>query len=90
MINDEKWANLIEMAKADFENVSYYTEDMLVEVRDNQFKDGTQDILEFTNSKGTFKVMRQNRLQYGPKVRFFKEMYGEWEELNPENIAEIF
>jgi formamidopyrimidine-DNA glycosylase len=53
MINDEKWAQLIEMAKSDFENVSYYTEDMLVEVRDNQFKDGTQDILEFTNPKGT-------------------------------------
>jgi hypothetical protein len=86
MMTDEKWQKLIEQAEADFQNVSYYSEDMLVEVRDDLLKDGTQDILEFTNDRGTFKVIRQNRLQYGIKVRFYKESYGDWEELDAEHL----
>jgi hypothetical protein len=79
---EEKWQQLVEQAKNDFDDVSYYTEDMLVEVRDGLLKDGTQDNLEFTNAKGRFKVVRQNRLQFGPKIEFYKENFGEWEKLD--------
>ncbi|GAC1413629.1 MAG: hypothetical protein NVSMB66_5900 [Candidatus Doudnabacteria bacterium] len=88
-MTDDKWEKLVQQAELDFQNVSYYTEDMLVEVRDGLLKDGTQDILEFTNDKGTFKVIRQNRLQFGAKVKFYKENYGDWEELDAQN-SEIF
>ncbi|MDB4939621.1 MAG: hypothetical protein JWO40_46 [Candidatus Doudnabacteria bacterium] len=88
-MTDDKWEKLVEQAKLDFDNVSYYTEEMLVEVRDGLLKDGTQDILEFTNDKGTFRVIRQNRLNFGPKIKFYKESYGDWEELDAQN-AQIF
>lgn len=74
----------------DFENVSYYTDDLLVEVRDGLFKDGTQDNLEFTNKKGTFKIIRMNRLNMGPKMKFYKESFGDWEELDAEHLDQIF
>lgn len=85
-MTDEKWDKLVEQAKNDFQDVSIYSEDMLVEVSDGQLKDGTQDVLEFTNEKGMFKVIRQNRLQYGTKVLFYKESYGDWELLDAEHL----
>jgi hypothetical protein len=85
-MTEERWEKLVEMAKNDFENVSYYTEDMLFEVAEGHLKDGTQDILEFTNDRGAFKVIRQNRIDFQPRVKFYKESFGDWEELDVENL----
>ena len=60
-MTDEKWQTLINQAKKDFSDVSYETEDLFAESNGEMVKQGTQDILQFTNDQGTFKVVRQNR-----------------------------
>ncbi len=87
---EEKWQQLVEMAKSDFEDVLYYTDDILLEDRGDSFKDGTQDVLEFSNSKGKFKLVKVNRLNMAPKLLFYKDNFGDWESLNAEHLDEIF
>ena len=87
---EEKWQQLVEMAQADFDDVLYYTDDIVVEDRGDHFKDGTQDVLEFSNARGRFKVVKVNRLNMAPKMLFYKDNFGEWEAVNPENLDEIF
>lgn len=58
---DERWNMLVEQAKKNFKDVSVYTEDLIAETQDGAVKNGTVDILEFTNSTGTFKIVRENR-----------------------------
>ena len=90
VMTDDKWQKLVEQAQMDFEDVLYYTDDILMEDRGDTFRDGTQDVLEFTNPRGKFKVIRINRLNMGPKIKFYKDSYGDWEELNAEHLGEIF
>lgn len=60
-MNDERWAMLVDQAKKNFDDVSLSTEDLYVPTGEGDVKQGTQDILEFTNEKGTFRIIRENK-----------------------------
>lgn len=62
---------LVDQAKKNFQDVALYTEDLLAETPDGLVKQGTQDILEFTNTGGKFKIVRENK----PVVLEKKEHY---------------
>lgn len=50
-MTDDKWEQLVELAKQHFKNVSLHTEEL---------EQGTEDILEFENPSGKFQVVREN------------------------------
>lgn len=58
---EEKWQQLVEMAKENFENVQVLKEDLTVDTEDGPQKRGTQDILIFENAAGRFKLVRENK-----------------------------
>lgn len=60
-MNDEKWNLLVERAKEKFDDVSLSTEDIIAETSEGLVKQGTKDILEFSNPAGTFRVVRESR-----------------------------
>lgn len=60
-MNDERWQALIEQAKKNFSDVAVSTDDLIVETGDGLVKQGSIDVLEFTNDIGTFKLVRENR-----------------------------
>ncbi len=60
-MQDDKWNMLIEHAKKSFEDVDLRTEDLLLETGDGLVKQGTQEILEFTNPKGRFRLIRETK-----------------------------
>ncbi len=60
-MNDEHWQALVEQAKKNFQDVAISTEDLLAETSDGMSRQGSMDVLEFTNDAGTFKLVRENR-----------------------------
>ncbi len=60
-MNDEKWEQIVTLAKQNFQRVSLHTEDLIVSTPDGDQVQGTQDILEFDKSGETFKLIRENR-----------------------------
>ncbi len=60
-MNDQRWQMLVEHAKKNFRNVSLNTEDLTVKTAEGLVKSGTKDILEFTNQRGTFQVVRETK-----------------------------
>lgn len=63
-MTDDRWQALVDQAQKNFENVSYETEDLLVETEDGLVKQGTKDVLEFQNDIGQFRIIREIK----PKV----------------------
>ena len=71
-MQDEKWEQLVEAAKAHFKNAKLTREDLIMETPDGPQKQGTQDVLVFDHPSGTrYKLARENR----PVVLEKKEMY---------------
>jgi hypothetical protein len=70
-MTEEKWQQLVDAAKKNFSHVQLSTEDLLVTTQDGQQKQGTQDVLQFENASGSFKLVRENR----PAVLEKKEHY---------------
>jgi|SRR6185503_2876915 len=70
-MTDEKWAQLVDIAELQFQNVEKKTEPYLHTTQDGQEEQGTQDILIFENPAGRFKLVRINR----PKVLGKTEHY---------------
>lgn len=70
-MEQEKWESLVETAKKHFKGVSLSTEDLIMDTQDGPVKQGTQDILIFTNPSGKFKLVRENK----PVVLEKKELY---------------
>ncbi|MBU6447818.1 hypothetical protein KGQ24_03190 [Patescibacteria group bacterium] len=60
-MNNEHWNALVEQAKKNFSDVAVSTEDLTVETGEGFVKQGSIDVLEFTNDAGTFKLVRENR-----------------------------
>jgi hypothetical protein len=85
-MTDERWNALVEQAKKNFENVSVYTEDLLMETEDGLVKQGNQDILEFTNNNGEYKFSDSEMTH---RIRFYKDDYGEWIELDSNNLNQM-
>ena len=71
-MQDDKWQNLIDIARKNFKNVSLTKEDLIMETQDGPIKQGTQDVLVFTHPSGDkYRLVRENR----PVVLGKKEMY---------------
>jgi hypothetical protein len=76
-MTDERWETLIKQAKSTFEDVNLRTEDLVVETADGLTKQGTQDILEFSNDMGVFKVIRENKPVVLDKKMHFSHRQGD-------------
>ncbi len=71
-MQDDRWQELVEMAKKHFTNVTLTLEDLILETSDGPQKQGTQDVLIFENSKHDhYKLVRENK----PVVLEKKELY---------------
>ena len=53
-MQDDKWKHVNRTCKKSFRDVDLRTEDLTAETADGLVKQGTQEILEFTNDKGRF------------------------------------
>jgi len=71
-MQDERWQQLIEMARTHFKNVQLSKEDIIAETEDGPQKRGTQDVLQFEHLSGDkYKLVRENK----PVVLEKKELY---------------
>ncbi len=71
-MQDERFQELVEMAKKHFKNVKLTLEDILVDREDGPEKQGTQDVLEFEHLNGSrYRIVRENK----PIVLEKKELY---------------
>lgn len=76
-MTDEKWEQLVEVAKRHFQNVSVKTEDLIAETPDGARKQGTQDVLMFEKSKQRFKLVRENRPVVLEKKQYYSHRAGD-------------
>ncbi len=60
-MTDERWEQLVDMAKKNFRNVELLTEDLVVSTADGPQVQGTRDVLTFDTDKGRFQLVRENR-----------------------------
>jgi hypothetical protein len=70
-MTDEKWQETVEMVKKHFKGAKLSSEDLMQETPEGMVKQGTQDVLEFENPSGHFKLVRENR----PAILSKKELY---------------
>ena len=71
-MTDEKWEQLIGVAKKNFKDVELSSEDLIMETPEGPQKQGTQDVLIFDLPQGgRYKLARENK----PIVIEKKEMY---------------
>jgi hypothetical protein len=71
-MTNEKWEQLIEVAKKNFKDVELSSEDLIMETPEGPQKQGTQDVLIFDLPQGgRYKLVRENK----PIVIEKKEMY---------------
>ncbi len=77
-MQDEKWEQLVEMAKKNFQNVELSREDLMTETADGPQKQGTQDILIFDHpSREKYKLVRENRPVVLEKKEHFSHRAGD-------------
>ncbi len=76
-MNDEKWQALVQLALKNFDDVSYTTKDLLAETADGTVKQGSQDVLEFRNDNGHFRVVRENKPVVLDKKMHYSHRAGE-------------
>lgn len=60
-MTDEKWEELVDLAKKHFKDVQVSTEDLIMDTPDGPQKQGTQDILIFEREGTRYKAVRENR-----------------------------
>lgn len=71
-MTEDKWQEIVEMAKKNFRGAKLSHEDLIVQKEEGPEKQGTQDILEFQHPNGDrYKLVRENK----PVVLEKKEMY---------------
>src|SRR6266481_4820852 len=76
-MTDEKWQVLIENAQKNFDNVRVYIEDLVVETSEGEVKQGSVDVLEFSNERGHFKIVRENKAIVLEKKMHFSHRQGD-------------
>ncbi len=70
-MNDDKWEQLVEMAKKNFNNVTVFTEAMTIDTPDGEQQQGKEDVLEFENELGHFQMVRESKpLVINKKMHF--------------------
>jgi hypothetical protein len=70
-MTNEKWEEIVLMVQKNFKGAKLSTEDLVEDSPEGPVKQGTQDVLEFSNSSGHFKLVRENR----PMILEKKELY---------------
>lgn len=70
-MTNEKWQETVGMVQKYFKGAKLYSEDLMQDTAEGAVKQGTQDVLEFENPSGHFKLVRENR----PVVLEKKELY---------------
>lgn len=71
-MQDDKWQEIVSMAKKNFRGVKLTTEDLIMDTQDGPIKQGTQDVLEFEHPNGQwYRLIRENK----PIVLEKKELY---------------
>ncbi|MCX6796997.1 MAG: hypothetical protein NTX98_00770 [Candidatus Doudnabacteria bacterium] len=77
-MTDEKWQQLVGMAKKNFSNVSLTAEDLIKATPEGEKKEGTQDVLIFTHPSGDkYKLVRENRPLVLEKKQHFSHRMGD-------------
>ena len=76
-MTDEKWEQLVSLAKSNFKNVELTTEDLVVSTSDGPQVQGTQDVLIFDKDKDRFKLVRENRPVVLEKKMFYSHRAGD-------------
>ena len=77
-MNDDRWQQLVEMAKKNFKDVTLTTEDLMVETMDGPQNQGTQDVLIFDHVDGVrYKLVRENRPVVLEKKQHFSHRAGD-------------
>ena len=77
-MQDDRWQQLVEMAKKNFSNVSLAAEDLIKETPDGPQKEGTLDILIFSHpNKDRYKLVRENRPVVLEKKEFYSHRAGQ-------------
>lgn len=76
-MTDEKWEQLVEVAKRHFQDASVKTEDLVTETPEGPQKQGTQDVLVFEKSGQRFKLVRENRPVVLEKKQYYSHRAGD-------------
>lgn len=76
-MNDEKWQEIVDLAKKNFKDVELVTEDLVIETQDGPESRGSQDVLVFTSPAGTFKLVRENHPLVLEKKEHFSHRAGD-------------
>jgi len=77
-MQDERWQQLVEMARTHFKNVRLSKEDIIVATEDGPQKRGTQDVLLFDHPSGDkYKLIRENRPVVLEKKQHFSHRMGD-------------
>jgi hypothetical protein len=88
-MQDDRWNQLIALAKKNFKNVSLEAEDLIASTPDGPQKQGTpqyqsqapvrgtQDVLIFESPLGHFKLVRENRPAVLEKKEFYTHRAGQ-------------
>jgi len=74
---EEKWEQLVEMAKKHFSNVSLETEEIIFQSEDGPEHRGTKDILTFSNGSGRFRLVKENKPAVLGKTEHFSHRMGD-------------
>ena len=76
-MNDDRWQQIVEMAQKNYEDVELYTEPLIVDTPDGEEEQGTEDILEFDNAGGRFRLVRQNKPAVLEKKQHYSHRQGD-------------
>lgn len=76
-MNNEKWEETKELVKKNFKSVKNYKQDLLHTNENGQEVVGVQEILEFENPAGRFKLVRESKPMVLEKKELFSNRAGQ-------------
>lgn len=77
-MTNEKWEELVELAKKNFKDTKLDREELITETSDGPMRQGTQDILDFFHPNGDhFRLIRENRPVVLEKKEIFSHRAGQ-------------
>ena len=76
-MTDERWQEVVEMVQKNFSNVELTTEELIVNTPDGPQVQGTEDILEFDNPMGRFRLVRQSKPAIVDKKMHYSHRQGD-------------
>ena len=90
-MQDDRWQQLVQMAKKNFKNVSLAHEDLIMETPEGPVKQGTQDVLEFEHPNGdSYRLLRENKPVVLEKKELFSHRAGQSAQVQYKHSATEF